>query len=60
MSVLDPRGPISGPAGVTRIDRGLYGASGGVYGPTCTGVDIKCVFVKFPHARQSEVGNMRL
>lgn len=24
------------------------------------GVDIKCVFVKYPYARQSEMGNMRL
>lgn len=60
MSALDPRGPMSGPAGVTRIDRGLYGAVGSVHGPARTGVDIKCVFVKYPYARQSEMGNMRL
>lgn len=33
---------------------------GSVHGPARTGVDIKCVFVKFPYARQSEMGNMRL
>lgn len=60
MSALDPRGPMSGPAGVTRIDRGFIWSGRQRARPSPSGVDIKCVFVKYPYARQSEMGNMRL
>lgn len=61
MSALDPPAdPCPAPRGLCLLIGGLYGAIGSVHGPVRTGVDIKCVFVKFPHARQSEMGNMRL